>query len=871
MTIAPPSRLRETAAPAVPFAAQLARFGNRPAVVAGPDTLSYAQLAAQVQATAERLGSARRLVLLAATNGVDSLVAYLAALSAGHPLVLVPGDNPAAVESIRAAFDPDVIMGDGAGGGAPRITEVRPETRHMLHPDLALLLSTSGSTGSPKLVRLSHRNVQANAEAISEYLRISAGDRAATTLPMSYCYGLSVINSHLAVGASLVLTDLSVVDPCFWELFGRTEATAFAAVPYTFELLERIGFQDMELPHLRYVTQAGGRLAPELVERYAGLGRKQGWQLFIMYGQTEATARMAYLPPELAAKSPARIGVPIPGGSFRIDPVDGLDDGELVYTGPNVMLGYAESPADLAEGRTITELRTGDLGRRHPDGLYEVTGRRSRFLKIAGLRIDLGRVEQILADLGVQAASAGTDGQLVVALQGEHDPELLRKVLAGSLGIPRGAVHMFSVEELPRLASGKPDYQAVLALAAPGPAAEGRPAKVEGPQDVRRIMAEQLELDAVDGASSFVSLGGDSLSYVATSVRLEKALGTLPSDWHLRTVAELEQVAPPARRRWKLTARIESSIVLRAVAIVFIISTHIGLFHWEGTAHVLLAVAGYNFARFQLGGERVQRLRRQAASLARIVVPSMVFIAFAYVVTDHYSVANIFLLNALVGPQEVTTEWHFWFVEVLTYLLVCMTALLAIPAVNSLERRFPLAFPLGLTAAGLLGRFEIVDLGVPNTGPALWLFALGWTIARARTMGHRLVASAIALLCVPGFFFNDLLREGTLLAGLLVLIWVRTLPVPRGLQRVTVLLASASLYIYLTHWLVFPHLVAIHPAAAVVASLVAGVAYWALVNGVFALQRRWTLARRGRRADRTGLAPLGPAPAKPAPSQASQS
>lgn len=861
MTIAPPSRRFETSASAVPFAAQLARFGSRPAVLAGKDTLSYAQLAARVDEAAERLGPARRLVLLAATNSVDSLAAYLAALSAGHPLVLVPGENPAAVESIRAAFDPDVIMGDGGGDGAPRITEVRPDTRHLLHPDLALMLSTSGSTGSPKLVRLSHRNVQANAEAISEYLRLSAGDRAATTLPMSYCYGLSVINSHLAVGASLVLTDLSVVDPCFWELFSRTEATAFAAVPYTFELLERIGFQDMDLPHLRYVTQAGGRLAPELVQRYARLGRERGWDLFVMYGQTEATARMAYLPPEFAAESPARIGVPIPGGSFRLDPVDGLEDGELVYTGPNVMLGYAGSPADLAEGRTITELRTGDLGRRHPDGLYEVTGRRSRFLKIAGLRIDLGRVEQILADLGVQATSAGTDGQLVVALQGTHDPDLLRKMLAESLRIPRGAVQMFSVAELPRLASGKPDYQAVLGLAAPAPApvpaTDERPAKVEGPQDVQRIMAEQLELDTVDADSTFVSLGGDSLSYVATSVRLEKALGTLPSDWHLRTLAELEQVSTPPRRRRKLTARIESSIVLRAVAIILIISTHIGLFHWEGTAHVLLAVAGYNFARFQLGGERARRLRRQAASLARIVLPSMAFIAFGYVVTDHYSVANIFLLNALIGPQEVTTEWHFWFVEVLTYLLVCMTALLAVPAVSRLERRFPLAYPLGLTAVGLLGRFEIVDLGVPNTGPALWLFALGWTIARARTLQHRLLASAIAVLCVPGFFYGDLLREATLLVGILVLIWVRTLPVPKGLQKVTVLLASASLYIYLTHWLVFPHFVALHPAAAVAASLVAGVGYWALVNWVLGLKRRRPPAWRGRGAGSSEPATAG--------------
>lgn len=848
MSITMPTLPLTAATRSVAFAAGLARFADRPAVVTDAGTLSYRQLAERVEAVADRLGSVRRLVLLAATNDVDSLVAYLAALAGGHPVILVPGDKPSAVDSIRDSFDPDVVMAAGEGDGRPRLKELRAGTRHDLHPDLALLLSTSGSTGSPKLVRLSHQNLEANAAAIAEYLRIGQSDRAVTTLPMSYCYGLSVINSHLLSGASVVLTDLSVVDPCFWELFRSTGATAFAAVPYTFELLERVGFEDMDLPTLRYVTQAGGRLAPERVQRYAQLGMERGWELFVMYGQTEATARMAYLPPALAAQNPSRIGVAVPGGSFRIDPVAGLDDGELVYTGPNVMLGYAEEPADLADGRTVNELRTGDLARQHPDGLFEVVGRRSRFIKISGLRIDLGRVEQILAGFGVESTSAGKDEHLVVAVRGDHEPDLLRKVLARELGVPRGALQMYAVEHLPRLNSGKPDYQAVLALAEPATApGAAQPAQKEGPQDVRTILAEQLEVPDVGTNSTFVSLGGDSLSYVATSVRLENALGALPSDWHLRTVAELERGAPPARRR-RFVAAIESSIVLRAVAIILIISTHIGLFHWEGTAHVLMAAAGYNFARFQLQGERSRRLRRQLVSIARIVVPSMALIAVGYVITDHYSIANIFLLNAMVGPQEVTPEWHFWFVEVLTYLLVCTVALLAIPPIARLERRFPLGFPLALAGAGLLTRFNIVDLDVPNTAPALWLFALGWAAAQSRTIMHRCLITAVVISCVPGFFFQDQLREMTLLVGLLVLVWMRTIPVPRILQRLTVVLAGASLYIYLTHWLVFPHLEAMHPAVAVAASLVAGVLYWALVMRVPGWVQ-WSANRfRGRQA-----------------------
>ncbi|CAH0320519.1 Phenyloxazoline synthase MbtB [Microbacterium sp. Bi128] len=684
-------------------------------------------------------------------------------------------------------------------------------------------------------MRLSHANLQSNAESISEYLNIGPDDRAATTLPMSYCYGLSVINSHLLRGAGLVLTDLSVVDPCFWDLFRGRGATSFAAVPYTFELLERVGFADMDLPGLRYVTQAGGRLGPDSVRNYAELGRSSGWEFFVMYGQTEATARMAYLPPELAAEVPGAVGVPVPGGSFRIDPVPGLEHGELVYSGANVMLGYAECPADLAAGRTVAELRTGDLARLHPAGVYEVVGRRSRFVKIVGLRVDLGQVERLLADLGVRAASAGTDDGVVVAVEGDHDAHLLGKVLAQGMGLPRAALEVHAVDHLPRLATGKLDYRGVLALSgpkpgpAPAPAAETGAPDNNAPDSVRKIFQDVLECADIADSDTFVSLGGDSLSYVAASVRLEQALGHLPRDWHVTPVRDLEPRprTAPGRKRRRFFAPVETSIVLRAVGIVLIVSTHVGLFSWQGAAHVLMAVAGYNFARFQLSGKRIPRLRRQLSSSARIIVPSMAFIAVAYLITDNYSPANIVLLNAVLGPEGVSTQWHFWFIEVLVYLLVGSVALLAVPWADRAERRFPLLFPLALTGVGLLTRYELVNPGVPHTAPALWLFALGWAIARSRTVAQRCLVSVIAAVTVPGFFENPG-REATLLAGILLLIWLPSIPVPQVLRRLMVVLASASLYAYLVHWVVYPPLAGISPALAVAGSLAAGVAYWAL-------------------------------------------
>lgn len=816
----------------VPFAADLASYGDSPAILTDTLAMTYRELAERVDAFALRLGTTRRLVALAAANDLDSLVVYLAALAGGHPLILLPEDKPAALESLVAAYDPDVVV--QPGNGQLLLDERRTGTRHELHPDLALLLSTSGSTGSPKLVRLSHANLQSNAESISEYLNIGPDDRAATTLPMSYCYGLSVINSHLLRGAGLVLTDLSVVDPCFWDLFRGRGATSFAAVPYTFELLERIGFADMDLPSLRYVTQAGGRLGPDSVRNYAELGRSSGWEFFVMYGQTEATARMAYLPPELAAEVPGAVGVPVPGGSFRIDPVPGLEHGELVYSGANVMLGYAECPADLAAGRTVAELRTGDLARLHPAGVYEVVGRRSRFVKIVGLRVDLGQVERLLADLGVQAASAGTDDGVVVAVEGDHDAHLLGKVLAQGMGLPRAALEVHAVDHLPRLATGKLDYRGVLALSgpkpgpAPAPAAETGAPDNNAPDSVRKIFQDVLECADIADSDTFVSLGGDSLSYVAASVRLEQALGHLPRDWHVTPVRDLEPRprTAPVRTRRPFFAPVETSIVLRAVGIVLIVSTHVGLFSWQGAAHVLMAVAGYNFARFQLSGKRAPRLRRQLSSVARIVVPSTAFIAVAYLSTDNYSPANIVLLNAVLGPERVSTQWHFWFIEVLVYLLVGSVALLAVPWADRAERRFPLLFPLALTGVGLLTRYELVNPGVPHTAPALWLFALGWAIARSRTIAQRCLVSVVAAVTVPGFFENPG-REATLLAGILLLIWLPSIPVPQVLRCLLVVLAGASLYAYLVHWVVYPPLAGISPALAVAGSLAAGVAYWA--------------------------------------------
>ena len=236
----------------------------------GIETLSRAGLADRIAAVAGLLAGERRLVHVHGTNALPTLVGYLGAHAAGHAVLITPPGAPAA--SIAEAWDPDITI---AVDGTVRVH--REFAGRPLHPDLALLLSTSGSTGSPRLVRLSWENLRSNAEAIAEYLAVRPTDRAVTSLPLHYCYGLSVVHSHLLAGACVVLTDLSVADACFWDLARDTGTTTLAGVPHSFELLDRIGFAAMDLPDLRTVTQAGGRLDPDRVTALAtSAGREDG-------------------------------------------------------------------------------------------------------------------------------------------------------------------------------------------------------------------------------------------------------------------------------------------------------------------------------------------------------------------------------------------------------------------------------------------------------------------------------------------------------------------------------------------------------------------------------------------------------------------
>lgn len=433
----------------------------------------YSDLDSRVEAAAQFLGQKgpRQLGLLFMGNNLPCIVAYLACLRAGHVPVLLPDTlSSDLVPPLLHNYQPDWVMRadqpgfvlPGSGLRYLQNIQTNCESLASLAPELGLLLSTSGTTGSPKLVRLSYRALQANADSIAEYLCLSPCERALTMLPPSYSYGLSIINSHLNAGACLVLRSTSVLSPDFAKVIQEQEVTSISGVPYIYQMLYRTGFQKQSFPSLRSLTQAGGRMDDRLINVFAQLAVEKGWKFYVMYGQTEAAPRISFVPPERLLDKVGSIGIAIPGGKLYVDP---LDD-ELVYEGPNVMLGYAESRVDLSHPDELKGvLRTGDLARVDGDGYFYVTGRKKRFVKLAGNRVGLDEVEQKLQSaLHVPASVGGRDERMVIWLEGKNDnlAETAKLLLAEQYGMHHSMFRIRVVEKLALLPTGKKDYAALM-------------------------------------------------------------------------------------------------------------------------------------------------------------------------------------------------------------------------------------------------------------------------------------------------------------------------------------------------------------------------------------------------------------------------
>jgi len=420
------------------------------------------------------------LVFCLCENRIGSLIGYVSCIENHIPIVLLDGSKDySVIEYLVNLYQPDYIW-----ISTDRVIEVGGETVYSystfslqnmrydseiekpeINSELSLCLTTSGSTGSPKFVRLSKRNVLSNAESIAEYLQIDESERPITTLPMHYSYGISVINSHLIKGATILLTEGTVAQREFWSFMKEQKATSIAGVPYIYEMLKMLRFFRMDLPYLRTMTQAGGKLNKDIAKEYIEYAYSKGKKFFVMYGQTEATARMSYLPFEKAKDKYASIGIAIPGGKFSLVDSNGNQfeepevDGELVYTGPNVSLGYAECRADLAKGdENNGVLHTGDVARRDSDGFYYITGRLKRFVKVWGNRCNLDAVEQMVKSITTNCACVGVDDKITVFVTEDGFEEQIVRMLTEKTRLNSKAFEVKVIGSIIKSSSGKIQY-----------------------------------------------------------------------------------------------------------------------------------------------------------------------------------------------------------------------------------------------------------------------------------------------------------------------------------------------------------------------------------------------------------------------------
>lgn len=432
-------------------------------------SITYGEICDFAQEFAKYLPQ-RSLIFLLSENRIGSLLGYTAALNNRIvPLIISAATEEGLYNHLYELYQPEFLwMPQAKAEGKEAVfsawdyclvkTGNKPTS---LYDELSLLLPTSGSTGSPKLVRHSYCNIEANADNVRRLFKLDGSEKAMAILPMHYTMGLSVIASHLLAGATLLLSGRSLLDKGFWTTL--KEATSFTGVPYSYEILTKMRFTRMDLPNLKVITQGGGKLTEAMWNTLAQYAKDKGKQFIATYGQSECTARMAYLPPELATEKICSIGIAEPGGQLSIvddngnETFEGEAQGEMVYRGENVTLGYATCREDLLKGdENHGVMHTGDLARRDADGCYFIIGRLKRFLKIYGLRIGLDEVERMIkAEYNTDCYCKGDDEKLVVLVTDAHLQEVLPAFIEEKTHLFHQRIEVQVVKEILRNEAGK--------------------------------------------------------------------------------------------------------------------------------------------------------------------------------------------------------------------------------------------------------------------------------------------------------------------------------------------------------------------------------------------------------------------------------
>ena len=411
-------------------------------------------LVTDFSAILKQLDIKNKLVYLPMSHDLESIVRYLSCLRENFiPILLPPNLDESLKLTLQKLYKPGVVFDKG---GLDNFKILNQSQAFKINSKTAILLSTSGSTGSPKLARLSYKNISSNASSIMQYLDISTSDKALCTLPLSYSYGLSVLNSHLSAGGCIFLIDSSPFDKNFYEIIRQNNISSMCGVPFFYQMLFRTGFLKENFPSLKILTQAGGRMPEKLAIKFHEYSLAENVKFFIMYGQTEASARISYVPPDSLSFKYNSIGIAIPGGKLSL-----AEDNELIFNGPNVMLGYAENISDLSLGDVNDGmLYTGDIAKVDDEGFYYIIGRKKRFIKIAGSRFSLDEMENTLEHkFNTPFIVIGDDDKLSLKFESEEiQNEQIYNFLTSKFLINRTFMRLEKILEIPYTSNGKKNY-----------------------------------------------------------------------------------------------------------------------------------------------------------------------------------------------------------------------------------------------------------------------------------------------------------------------------------------------------------------------------------------------------------------------------
>ncbi len=418
----------------------------------------------------------RELVFCLCENKVGSLAGFLALYDCRDVcLLLNAAIDKGLLDALYDTYHPSYLwLPEAQKGDQEEVFSYKGfalvKTGHIapeMHPDLSMLMTTSGTTGSPKLVRHKYGNIESNARNVASVFGWTTEERGIVDLPMQYTMGLNVINSHLYAGATVLLLTSNLMSPLFWKFIKERQGTNFTGVPFSYEVLNRLRFTRMDLPSLATLAEGGGKLSDTLFKTFADYAAEKGKRFFATFGTTETSARLAFLPPEAAVTHIGSIGQAIPEGKLTLVDEDGKEipdsdiEGELRYEGPNVTMGYGTCIEDLLKGDEFCGTYfTGDIAKKDADGYFYIVGRKKRFLKLFGLRVSLDQSEKIINErFGIECACTGDDSKMRIYITDESLKEDVKKLISEKTGLISTSFEVNVLDAIPRFESGKINYR----------------------------------------------------------------------------------------------------------------------------------------------------------------------------------------------------------------------------------------------------------------------------------------------------------------------------------------------------------------------------------------------------------------------------